>query len=50
MTDLFCAVLLHTVVDKTQSSSGQHVGRLLVDQRIQMSLDLKNAGERAALK
>lgn len=48
MRDLFGAVLLDAAVDVTQSGSGQHVGRLLVDQSVKVSLDLKNAGERAA--
>lgn len=43
--NLFWAVLLHTAVDVAQSGSGQHVGRLLVDQRIKVSLDLKREGE-----
>lgn len=42
---LFSTVLLDTVVDITQSSSSQHVGRLLVDQSVKVSLDLENVRE-----
>lgn len=38
-------MLLDTAVDVTQSSSGQHVGCLLVDQSVKVSLDLENVGE-----
>lgn len=43
---LFGTVLLDTAVDVTESGSGQHVGRLLVDQSVKVSLDLENVGER----
>ena len=45
---LLGAVLLHTAVDVAQPGSGQHVGRLLVDQSVKVSLDLENVGERVA--
>lgn len=38
-------MLLDTAVDVAQSGSGQHVGRLLVDQSVKVSLDLENVGE-----
>lgn len=34
-------MLLHAAVDVAQSGSGQHVGCLLVDQGVKVSLDLK---------
>ena len=40
VSDLLGAVLLHAAVDVAESGSGQHVGRLLVDQRVKVSLDL----------
>lgn len=46
VSHLFGTVLLDTAVDVTESSSGQHVGRLLVDQSVKVSLDLENVGER----
>lgn len=45
MWDLFSTVLLDTAVDVTQSSSGQHVGCLLVDQSVKVSLNLENVGD-----
>lgn len=45
MRDLFSTVLLDAAVDVAQSSSGQHVGRLLVDQSVKVSFDLENVGE-----
>lgn len=44
MWDLLGTVLLHTAVDVTESGSGQHVGRLLVDQGVKVSLDLEKRG------
>lgn len=38
-------VLLDTVVDVTQPGSCQDVGGLLVDQRVEVSLDLQSVGE-----
>lgn len=46
--DLLGAVLLHAVVDVAESSSGQNIGGLLVDQGIKVSLNLENVGERVA--
>ena len=48
--DLFRAVLLDAAVDVTDSGSGQHVGRLLVDQSVKVGLDLGNVGEKSGLK
>lgn len=42
---LFGTVLLDTAVDITQPSSSQHVGCLLVDQSVKVSLDLQNEAE-----
>lgn len=39
---LLSTVLLDAVVDVTESGSGQHKGGLLVDQRVEVSLDLEN--------
>lgn len=38
-------MLLDDAVEVTQSGSGQHEGRLLVDQSVKVSLDLCNVGE-----
>lgn len=38
-------MLLDTAVDVAQSGPGQHVGCLLVDQSVKVSLDLENVGE-----
>jgi len=38
-------MLLDTAVDVTQLGSGQHVGCLLVDQGVKVSLDLEHVGE-----
>lgn len=38
---LLSTVLLDAVVDVTESGSGQHKGGLLVDQRVEVSLDLE---------
>lgn len=46
VSHLFGTMLLDTAVDVTESGSGQHVGRLLVDQSVKVSLDLENVGER----
>lgn len=42
---LFSSVLLDAAVDVAQPSSCQHVGCLLVDQRVKVSLNLENVGE-----
>lgn len=42
---LFSTVLLDAAVDVAQPSSGQHVGCLLVDQCVKVSLNLENVGE-----
>lgn len=38
--------MLHTAVDVAEPGSGQHVGRLLVDQSVEVSLDLENVRDR----
>lgn len=43
-------MLLDAVVDVTEAGSGQHIGGLLVDQRVEVSLDLENVAEGCILK
>lgn len=43
---LLSTVLLHAAVDVTEPSSRQHVWRLLVDESVKMSLDLKNVEQK----
>lgn len=38
-------MLLDAVVDVAESGSGQHIGGLLVDERVEVSLDLESVAD-----